>query len=59
MELIYKTRLRASGMVKKLAICDNCDYKGVADVIEMEDSDDKYWDCPNCNKRHINEGTVI
>jgi DNA-directed RNA polymerase subunit RPC12/RpoP len=46
-------------MVKKLAVCDNCDYKGVADVIEMEDSDDKYWDCPNCKKRHINEGTVI
>ncbi len=46
-------------MVKKLAICDECDYKGVADVIEMEDSDDKIWVCPNCNKKHINEGTVI
>jgi hypothetical protein len=46
-------------MVKKLAICDECDYKGVANVIEMDDSDDKFWDCPNCNKRHVNEGTVI
>jgi hypothetical protein len=60
MELIYKTRLRDMViMVKKLAICDECDYKGVADVIEMEESGDKYWDCPNCSKRHINEGTVI
>lgn len=45
-------------MVKKLAVCDECDYKGVANVIEME-SGDKCWECPNCKKRHINEGTVI
>ena len=28
-------------MVKKLAVCDNCDYKGVADVIEMEGRSDE------------------
>lgn len=46
-------------MVKKLAICDECDFKGVANVIGKEDSDDFFWDCPNCNKRHKNEGTII
>lgn len=46
-------------MVKKLVICDKCDYKGVRDVIVQEGSDDKIWDCPDCKKRHINEGTII
>ena len=46
-------------MAKKLVICNNCDFKGVADVIEETDSDNKYWDCPNCSKRHINEGLIV
>jgi DNA-directed RNA polymerase subunit RPC12/RpoP len=46
-------------MVKKLVICDKCDFKGVVNIIEEENSDDMHWDCPDCSKRHINEGTII
>ena len=54
-----KNTFGGNDMVKKLAICDECDFKGVANVIGKEDSDDFFWDCPNCNKRHKNEGTII
>jgi len=46
-------------MAKKLVICDKCDYKGVVDVIEKAGSEDIFWDCPDCSKRHINEGMIV